>query len=92
MVDSRGLLEAMRQHTLRRLARLTGDFDGVVAASRDSNSDDEHDPEGATIAFERSRIAALVRQAQDHLAEIDAAIDRLDAGIYGLCENCGQSI
>ena len=92
MVDSRGLLEAMREQTLRRLAGLTGDFDGVVAASRDSNADDEHDPEGATIAFERSQLAALVQQAQDHLAEIDAAIDRLDAGIYGVCENCGQPI
>jgi RNA polymerase-binding protein DksA len=92
MVDSRGLLEAVRQQTLRRLARLAGDFNEVVAASRDSNADDEHDPEGATIAFERSQLAALVRQAQDHLAEIDAATDRLDAGIYGVCENCGQSI
>jgi DnaK suppressor protein len=92
MVDSHGLLEAMRQQTLRRLARLTGDFDGVVSASRDSNADDEHDPEGATIAFERSQLAALVQQAQDHLVEIDAAIDRLDAGVYGVCENCGQSI
>lgn len=92
MVDSRGLLEAMREQTLRRLAGLSGDFDGVVAASRDSNADDEHDPEGATIAFERSQLAALAQQAQDHLAEIDAAIDRLDAGTYGVCENCGQPI
>jgi DnaK suppressor protein len=92
MVDSRGVLEGLREQTLRRLARLTGDFDGVVAASRDSNADDEHDPEGATIAFERSQLAALLRQAQEHLAEIDAALDRLDAGVYGVCEHCGRSI
>ena len=60
------------------LANLTDDFDAVVAASRDTNADDEHDPEGATIAFERSQIGALVRQARHHLAEIDAAIERLD--------------
>jgi DnaK suppressor protein len=92
MVDSRGRLEELRQQTLRRLARLTGDFDGVVAASRDSNADDEHDPEGATIAFERSQLASLVRQAQDHLAEIDAAVARLDAGLYAVCQACGQPI
>jgi RNA polymerase-binding transcription factor DksA len=92
MVDSRGRLEELRQQTLRRLARLTGDFDGVVAASRDSNADDEHDPEGATIAFERSQIASLVRLAQDHLEEIDAAVARLDAGLYGVCQGCGQPI
>ena len=92
MVDFRALLEAVRHQTLQRLARLTGDFDGVVAASRDSNADDEHDPEGATIAVERSQLAALLRQAQDQLAEIDAAFGRLDAGTYGACENCRQPI
>ncbi len=92
MVDSRGLLEQLRQQTRRRLVRLTGDFDGVVAAARNSNADDEHDPEGATIAFERSQLASLVQQAQDHLAEIDAAVARLDAGVYGVCEACGRPI
>ena len=92
MVDPRAALEEMRQETLRRLARLTADFDEVVAASRDSNADDEHDPEGATIAFERSQLGALAQQAHDHVAEIDAAIGRLDAGTYGVCANCGQPI
>jgi DnaK suppressor protein len=92
MVDAPRVLQELRQQTLDRLAGLTGDFDGVVAASRDSNPDDEHDPEGATIAFERSQLAALVRQARDQLAEIDAALDRLDAGTYGVCESCGDPI
>jgi DnaK suppressor protein len=86
------LLEAERQQALRRLADLTGDFNEVVAASRDSNADDEHDPEGATIAFERSQVAALVLQVQRHLAEVEAAIHRLEAGTYGICERCGQPI
>jgi DnaK suppressor protein len=92
VVDPRARLEAERQQTLRRLANLIGDFDGVVAASRDSNADDEHDPEGATIAFERSQLGALVDQAQERVTEIDAAIQRLDAGTYGVCEKCGQQI
>lgn len=95
MVDmdgARSRLEAERAQTLRRLANLTEDFDAVVASSRDTNADDEHDPEGATIAFERSQVGALVRQAQHHLAEIDAAVTRLDAGTYGTCEDCGSPI
>jgi RNA polymerase-binding transcription factor DksA len=63
-----------------------------VAASLDTNADDEHDPEGATIAFERSQIGSLVTQVQHHLAEVDAAIARLDAGTYGVCERCGSPI
>ena len=60
--DAVQLLAAERQLTLERLARLTGEFQEVVAASLDTNADDEHDPEGATIAFERSQIAALVTE------------------------------
>ena len=86
------VLERERQQTLQRLATLTDDFAEVVAASRDSNADDEHDPEGATIAFERSQLDALANQARGHLAEIDAAIARLEDGTYGVCETCGQPI
>jgi DnaK suppressor protein len=86
------LLARDREQTLIRLAGLTDGFDGVVAASRDTNADDEHDPEGATIAFERSQVEALVRQARSHLDEIDEALERLDRGAYGVCERCGGPI
>lgn len=92
MEDPRNRLEAERERTLRRLAGLTDDFDAIVAASRDTNADDEHDPEGATIAFERSQVSAIARATQQHLVEIDAAMDRLSAGTYGTCETCGQPI
>lgn len=85
-------LDAERAQTLRRLADLTDDYGAVVAASRDTNADDEHDPEGATIAFERSQVGALVRQARRHLEEVDAAERRLAAGTYGTCERCGEPI
>ncbi|APH02775.1 MULTISPECIES: TraR/DksA family transcriptional regulator [Janibacter] len=92
MPDPRTLLDAERRETLARLATLTGDFDALVEASEGSNADDEHDPEGATIAFERSQVDALARQAREHLREIDAALARLDAGDYGTCERCGRPI
>ncbi|HET6561240.1 MAG TPA: TraR/DksA C4-type zinc finger protein [Marmoricola sp.] len=85
-------LLADRRTAVARLARLRSDFGGIVEASRDSNADDEHDPEGATIAFERSQVDALVRQSEDHLAEVDAALGRVAAGTYGVCERCGGPI
>jgi RNA polymerase-binding transcription factor DksA len=81
-----------RARTLERLADLTGDYAGIVAASVDSNADDEHDPEGSTIAFERSQVGALVAQARAHLDEIDAALARVERGDYGVCESCGEPI
>ncbi len=92
MSGARGRVEAERETVRRRLAELRHDFDEVVAASRDTNADDEHDPEGATIAFERSQVGALVRQARHRLAELEAALVRLDAGDYGRCERCGRAI
>lgn len=89
---ARDRLRVDRHETIGRLANLTGDYDAVVAASRDTNADDEHDPEGATIAFERSQIGALVRHTQRRLVEIDAAVERLDTGTYGTCERCGGAI
>lgn len=90
--DVRAALADRRAEASRRLASLTGRFDEVVDAAVGSNLDDEHDPEGATIAFERSQIGALVHQATTELEEIGAAEQRLAAGAYGRCERCGASI
>ena len=92
MESARSRLETERKETLVRLTSLTDDYDGVVAASRHANADDEHDPEGATIAFERSQVGAFVLQVREHLGEVDAALERLDAGTYGTCERCGAPI
>lgn len=92
MDDARARLLALRSREEQRLAALIRDFDGVVAASRDTNADDEHDPEGQTIAYERSQVAALVEQARGHLREIEDALARLDQGTYGVCERCGERI
>ena len=89
---ARSRLVADRSATEDRLRSLDEAHDEMVAASRDTNADDEHDPEGATIAFERAQLAALRRQAVEHLAEVDAALGRLDDGTYGVCDRCGQPI
>ena len=90
--DARSRLEDLRTQTLERLAALQSEHRAVVDASRDSNADDEHDPEGATIAFERSQVGALAEQARAHLAEVEAALGRVEDGTYGVCASCGQPI
>jgi DnaK suppressor protein len=85
-------LTRARAETLAQIAALTAEFDGVVAASASSNADDEHDPEGATIAFERQQVAALLEQARQRLVDVDAALARAQAGDYGRCAECGREI
>ncbi len=77
---------------LAQIEALTREFDDVVVASRSSNADDEHDPEGATIAFERQQLVALLDRARQRLADVEAALARRRAGGYGTCESCGGSI
>ncbi|GAA2156481.1 TraR/DksA family transcriptional regulator [Humibacillus xanthopallidus] len=77
---------------VERLAALRREFAEVVDATEMTNADDEHDPEGSTIAYERTQIAAFITQAEHHLEEIEAAQQRLADGTYGLCEVCGGRI
>jgi DnaK suppressor protein len=89
---ARALLAEDRAATLARLGDLEADVALIVEASEGSNADDEHDPEGSTIAYERAQTSALAEQALAHLREIAAAVQRLDEGTYGVCEVCGDAI
>ena len=86
---ARARLVADRASAEATLRALTRDFDGIVGSSA---GDDEHDPEGATNAFERQHVAALIEAARHRLADTDAALERLDAASFGTCERCGRPI
>ena len=88
----RAALTADRVLVQGRLAALAGQIAAVIEATAGANSDDEHDPEGATIAFERAQTQALLRAAEHQLAQIDAALARLAEGQYGVCRGCGTLI
>jgi RNA polymerase-binding transcription factor DksA len=96
MMRTRGPLTevvvAERDLVARRVIALTEDFDAIVASTELVSTDDEHDPDGSTIAFERAMVAALLEQARAQCAELDAALERLDTGSYGRCERCGDAI
>jgi DnaK suppressor protein len=88
----RAALEHLRADTAAEVHALEADLQSVFAASQDSNADDEHDPEGSTIAYERAQLTAVLTATRRRLADLDAALGRLDAGTYGTCEVCGTAI
>ena len=92
MTDPRELLLAERAGALRRVAALEREFTALAEAASAAGTDDEHDPEGATLAFERQHTAALLETAREQAAAVDAALLRLAAGGYGLCDRCGRPI
>lgn len=86
------LLESERARKTLLLPALRADITSANAARQNSNVDDEHDPEGATIAFELSQAAALMQQSSATLVEVEKALDRIAGGSYGFCEICGEPI
>jgi DnaK suppressor protein len=88
----RVLLEQERVATLARIDALDTSFREIVTSSVDANADDEHDPEGSTVAFERAQVEALLGEARMQLAELERAEARLVDGSYGSCQECGSAI
>ena len=78
-----GLIEVDSQ-----VAALTRNFDDIVEAAEQSNIDDEHDPEGTTVAFERQQVAALLRQAKVDREALLIARDHVEQPSFGVCEYC----
>jgi len=88
----RELLLAAEAETVAEIEQLGDGITALVDAAHNSNHDDEHDPEGVTIAFERSQSDALLTQSTQRLSEVRAALARIDDGTYGDCEVCGKSV
>lgn len=85
IVEERGRASA-------RAVALARDFDEIVTASADAVRDDEHDPEGATIAFERTQVATLLADARRQIDALEAAEQRLEDPDAGRCTSCTQLI
>ena len=85
-------LNELRLATIRRAASLASSFDDIVEAASDVATDDEHDPEGHTIAWERQQLAALLDETRTTLTDIEAAEQRVVDGRYGTCTICGREI
>ncbi|MFI2105292.1 TraR/DksA family transcriptional regulator [Isoptericola sp. NPDC019693] len=90
--DAETRLRARLAEVEERVVAQRRAVDGIVESARDSNADDEHDPEGATLAWERQQASALAAGAETERRELLAALDRVAAGTYGVCEVCGRPI
>ena len=73
-----------RIHGLRR--ELDSMLDGTTS------NDDEHDPEGSTVAYERAQVSSLLDRALREREELELAARRAREGRYGTCERCGEHI
>jgi RNA polymerase-binding transcription factor DksA len=87
-------LVAMRDELLRRLRRhqaetlRQGDGDGMERA----NVLDQHGVDGAAEQADLERALSFVENEQELLREVEAALERMRRGTYGICEQTGEPI
>ncbi len=86
------VLHARRDDLLRELGATESQLVEIRTAKGETTTDDEHDPEGPTLASEWSRAEGLRAGALDELRQIADAETRLAAGTYGVCVSCGREI
>ncbi|MEO3937813.1 TraR/DksA C4-type zinc finger protein [Dermatophilaceae bacterium Soc4.6] len=92
LLAARRSLQTERDRLETRVRALDADMAELVEASRDSNADDEHDPEGQTIGYERAQLAALTAASRRRLVEVDAALERVGTSAHGRCAQCGGPV
>ena len=86
----RQLLLAQQSALLAQLAAQRGGVIGRAEAAADHFGQPE-DP-SAQLATERELEFALDERETAHLAAVDAALNRIEAGTYGECTDCGTHI
>src|SRR5262245_6745896 len=53
---------------------------------------DQHPADTASETFEREKDVSILEQLEDELAELQAALERIDQGTYGIDEVTGEDI
>ncbi len=93
LAQQREALLAERATYLEQARSLRAEAESLVLEMEpgDVQFDDESG-EGGTTTVDRERDLALSNQALAAVEEIDAALDKIEHGRYGVCEGCGELI
>jgi len=87
--SQRAALEAERERILGQMRELGASIDMDDDGELDY---DENFADSALVTAERGEVDAIVGSLKETLAEIDAALAKVEAGTYDTCSNCGNKI
>jgi|YNPBryantNP2012_1023418.scaffolds.fasta_scaffold26526_2 RNA polymerase-binding protein DksA len=93
-------LEKMRQILLERRARLESQLRRMDLSIHGSQADeagelstyDDHQADLGTSTFERAKDLAVHDTIANLIKQVDAALNRIERGGYGICDMCGEPI
>ena len=91
--QARDLLSQERE----RLQGIKEELDAVKDESQQDSMEelssyDQHQADVATETFDREKDLSILDNIEGELADIEHALERIDAGTYGTCEACGKPI
>lgn len=90
LAAARSTLEAERLRLVHQLDEMGANENGDLRADRDFGDGSFADAGAATA--ERTEVLGLVETLKTQLDEIEVALERVEAGTYGHCANCGTEI
>lgn len=92
--------EQARRRLQEEKARVEGLMQNLKDEAGTSESDqlseladyDQHPADQGTETFEREKDLSILEQLEDELEELQAALERIDKGTYGIDEETGEPI
>jgi DnaK suppressor protein len=86
-VNVKSRLQRRRRQILQASLRTAAEIDQLRGAERDPEVE-----EGSQSEQEQYNLSQLGEFEQREMSQIDAAMQRLEAGEYGICRDCGEPI
>src|SRR5712691_8522674 len=92
--------ESLRQRLLDERQRVLDAIDNLHAENPGSIGEEteelgfqyNHLGDIATATFDREMASTLEENSNHVLGEIDVALERIEAGMFGICQRCGNPI
>ena len=86
-------LEARRQSLVKLCSELTALVSGAAEGAKPVDLDEPIGRISRVDAMQQQKMVAANRQAaQQRRRQVEAALDRIEAGEYGECQSCGEEI
>ena len=87
----RSRLEEEQKRLNEELEQLNAVYHSIIVDRRDGSIFGKSEEE-ANKALDMEKRVALQSRIRDTLVQVERALQKIDDGTYGLCDNCGQPI
>jgi len=90
----RAMLLELRQRLATHVGHMQTEalHEAAGAAAELSDTPLEHLADRGSDNFARDLMISILQNSEAEICDIDAALERIDAGTYGICEGCNKKI